>query len=144
MVPTDCAWGKIRNRKWYIINVSLVLAAIQACNTFKGVFDFQPKSKKSTKTSFWKIFEKGNPKMSQISVLIIYFRELDHSEWFGANNKKFIIFSNFDRWLNMAIFGHYGSMAKVVSFGPVFSQTWNFQGMFIAISSVSKVLNFAN
>ena len=60
---------------------------------------------------------------------------------------------NFDGSSNMAIFGRYGSAAKIVSFEPDFYLTWNFQGLFLAILStifdsfskiVSKVLKYQN
>ena len=65
------------------------------------------------------------------SVFIIHFGKLDHSEWSGAKKKS----KNFDGSSNMAIFGRYGSAAKIVSFEPDFSRTWNFQGLFLAILS---------
>ena len=42
---------------------------------------------------------------------------------------------NFDGSSNMAIFGRYGSAAKIVFFEPNFFQNWNFQGLFLAILS---------
>ena len=61
--------------------------------------------------------------------LIIFW---ENSEWYGAQKKSTKL-----RWIIQytAIFGRYGSTAKIVYFEPDFSQTWNFQGLFLAILS---------
>ena len=53
--------------------------------------------------------------------LIIFW---ENSEWYGAQKKSTKL-----RWIIQytAIFGRYGSTAKIVYFEPDFSQTWNFQ-----------------
>ena len=61
--------------------------------------------------------------------LIIFW---ENSEWYGAQKKSTKL-----RWIIQytAIFGRYGSTAKIVYFEPDFSRTWNFQGLFLAILS---------
>ena len=57
--------------------------------------------------------------MSQISVLTIYFHE---TNWTILNDFEQKNAKNFDGSFNMAIFGHYGSTAKIVSFEPESSE----------------------
>ena len=69
---------------------------------------------------------KNTRKKSQISVLTIYFHELDHSEWFKAI-KKFSIFGSFKNFKNRT------SPKISKKYVKKFFWTWKHSGMFLAL-----------